>query len=212
MGYKETIFEGILSGDMPAVQEATTAALAEDVPAGEILYEAMIPAMTEVGRLFEINEYYVPEMLIAARAMKAGLAILRPKLVEAGIEPKGKVALGTVKGDLHDIGKNLVSIMVEGAGFEILDLGVDVSPDAFVKSVMEDGAQVVGLSALLTTTMPSMQATIDALEEAGVRDKVKVMIGGAPVTQKYADEIGADGYGRDAAAAAKLVQTLLNVS
>ncbi len=151
-------------------------------------------------------------MLIAARAMKAGLAILRPKLVEAGIEPKGKVALGTVKGDLHDIGKNLVSIMVEGAGFEILDLGVDVSPDDFVKAVMEDGAQVVGLSALLTTTMPSMQATIDALEEAGVRDKVKVMIGGAPVTQKYADEIGADGYGRDAAAASKLVQTLLNVS
>jgi len=211
MGNKETIFEGILKGDMPAVQEATTAALAEGLPAGEILNEGMIPAMTEVGRLFEINEYYVPEMLIAARAMKAGLAILRPKLVDAGIEPKGKVALGTVKGDLHDIGKNLVSIMVEGAGFEIIDLGVDVSPEAFVKAVRDDGAQAIGLSALLTTTMTSMKTTIDALEEAGIRDQVKVMIGGAPVTQKYADEVGADGYGRDAAAAAKLVKTLLNV-
>ena len=211
MGNKETIFEGILKGDMPAVQEATTAALAEGLPAGEILNEGMIPAMTEVGRLFEINEYYVPEMLIAARAMKAGLAILRPKLVDAGIEPKGKVALGTVKGDLHDIGKNLVSIMVEGAGFETIDLGVDVSPEAFVKAVRDDGAQAIGLSALLTTTMTSMKTTIDALEEAGIRDQVKVMIGGAPVTQKYADEVGADGYGRDAAAAAKLVKTLLNV-
>lgn len=210
MGYKETIYEGILNGDMGAVQEATNAAVAEGVKAGELLYEAMIPAMAEVGRLFEANEYYVPEMLIAARAMKAGLAIIRPLLIDEKIEPKGKVALGTVKGDLHDIGKNLVAIMIEGAGFEIMDLGVDVSPDAFVQAA-KDGADVLGLSALLTTTMPSMKATIEALEEAGVRDSVKVIIGGAPVTQKYADEIGADGYGRDAAAAATLTQDLLGV-
>jgi len=211
MGYKETIFQGILQGDMKAVQEATTAALKEGMPPEELLNEAMIPAMAEVGRLFEANEYYVPEMLIAARAMKAGLAILKPYLVTAGVEPKGRVVLGTVKGDLHDIGKNLVGIMIEGAGFEVIDLGVDVSPEQFVAAVREKKADVVGLSALLTTTMPSMRSTIEALEEAGLRDKVKVIIGGAPVTQKYADEIGADGYGRDAAAAANLVKRLLNV-
>jgi 5-methyltetrahydrofolate--homocysteine methyltransferase len=212
MGQKETIYEGILEGDMKAVVDATNSAIGEGVAASELLYEAMIPAMSEVGRLFEINEYYVPEMLIAARAMKAGLAILRPLLAEAGVEPKGKVALGTVKGDLHDIGKNLVAIMIEGAGFEIIDLGVDVSPEQFVDAVKNKGADAVGLSALLTTTMPSMKATIDALKEAGVRGKAKVVIGGAPVTQKYADEIGADGYGRDAAAAATLVKQLLGVS
>ncbi|MBC7255164.1 MAG: corrinoid protein [Chloroflexi bacterium] len=212
MGYKETIFQGILQGDMKAVQEATTAALAEGMPPEELLNEAMIPAMAEVGRLFEANEYYVPEMLIAARAMKAGLAILKPHLVETGVEPKGRVVLGTVKGDLHDIGKNLVGIMIEGAGFEVIDLGVDVSPEQFVAAVREKKADVIGLSALLTTTMPSMRSTIEALEEAGLRDKVKVIIGGAPVTQKYADEIGADGYGRDAAAAANLVKRLLNVA
>ena len=211
MGHKETIYEGILEGDRDAVKDATNAALAEDVAAVDLLYEAMIPAMSEVGRLFEINEYYVPEMLIAARAMKAGLAILRPLLAEAGVEPKGKVALGTVKGDLHDIGKNLVGIMVEGAGFEILDLGVDVGPEQWVDAVKNQGADAVGFSALLTTTMPGMKIAIDALEEAGVRDKCLVLIGGAPVTQKYADEIGADGYGRDAAAAANLLKELLGV-
>jgi len=211
MGHKETVYEGILKGNQKAVEQAVKAALAESVPAGEILNEAMIPAMAEVGRLFEANEYYVPEMLIAARAMKSGLALLRPELVKADIKPKGKVVLGTVKGDLHDIGKNLVSIMIEGAGFEIIDLGVDVSPENFVKTAQEKGADVIGLSALLTTTMPSMKTTIEALQEAGLKGKVKVIIGGAPVTQKYADEIGADGYGRDAAAAANLVKKLLNV-
>ena len=211
MGYKETIYEGILEGDMNGVVEATNGAVADNVTAAELLYEAMIPAMSEVGRLFEINEYYVPEMLIAARAMKAGLAIIRPLLADAGVEAKGKVALGTVKGDLHDIGKNLVAIMIEGAGFDIIDLGVDVSPEQFVDSVKSQGADAIGLSALLTTTMPSMKSTIDALEESGVRDQVKVVIGGAPVTQKYADEIGADGYGRDAAAAANIVKELLGV-
>ncbi|MFO7916653.1 MAG: corrinoid protein [Anaerolineae bacterium] len=212
MDYKETIFEGILKGQMEDVEEAANAALAEGIKAGELLDEAMIPAMAEVGRLFEANEYYVPEMLISARAMKAGLAILRPALVEEDVEPKGKVILGTVKGDLHDIGKNLVSIMIEGAGFEIIDLGVDVSPEDFVQAAQENDADAIGLSALLTTTMPSMQDTVEALEEAGMRDEVKVIIGGAPVTQKYADEIGADGYGRDAAAAANLVQSLLGVA
>jgi len=187
MGHKETIFEGILKGNMKAVQEATTAALAEGVSAGQLLNEAMIPAMAEVGRLFEANEYYVPEMLIAARAMKAGLAILRPQLVKEDVKPLGKVVLGTVKGDLHDIGKNLVAIMVEGAGFEVIDMGVDVAPADFVKAVRDNNAQLLGLSALLTTTMPSMKNTIEALQEAGVRGDVKVMIGGAPVTQKYAD-------------------------
>ncbi len=211
MGHKETIYEGILKGNMKAVEDATHAGLAEGTAAGELLDEAMIPSMAEVGRLFEANEYYVPEMLIAARAMKAGLAILRPELVKEDVKPLGKVALGTVKGDLHDIGKNLVAIMIEGAGFEIVDMGVDVSPENFVSAVKDNGAQVVGLSALLTTTMPSMKTTIDALEESGIRDDVKVIIGGAPVTQKYADEIGADGYARDAAGAATLVKSLLNV-
>ena len=212
MGYKETIYEGVLKGNRDSVAEATRAALAAKMSAGSLLNEAMIPAMAEVGRLFEANEYYVPEMLIAARAMKAGLAILRPQLVAEDVEPKGRVALGTVKGDLHDIGKNLVAIMIEGAGFEVVDLGVDVSPDVFVKAAQDDKVQVIGLSALLTTTMPSMKSTIAALNEAGVRDKVKVIVGGAPLTQKYADEIGADGYGRDAAAAANLVKSLLNIA
>jgi 5-methyltetrahydrofolate--homocysteine methyltransferase len=211
MGYKETIYEGILKGNMKSVEDATKAGLASGVSAGDLLNDAMIPAMAEVGRLFEANEYYVPEMLIAARAMKAGLAILRPELVKEDVKPKGKVVLGTVKGDLHDIGKNLVSIMVEGAGFEVIDLGVDVSPENFVKTAKDKGADVIGLSALLTTTMPSMKNTIDTLKESGYRDKVKVIIGGAPVTQKYADEIGADGYGRDAASAANLVKKLLGV-
>ena len=211
MGYKEDIYEGILDGDMEAVEEATEAALAEKIGAKELLFDAMIPAMTEVGRLFEINEYYVPEMLIAARAMKAGLAIIKPELVASDYEPLGKVVLGTVKGDLHDIGKNLVAIMVEGAGFEVIDKGVDVSPQDFVQAAIENDAQIIGLSALLTTTMPSMKETIEVLQESGYRDKIKVIIGGAPVTQKYADEIGADGYSRDAAGAAQLCKALLGV-
>jgi len=209
VSHLETIYEGILEGDMKAVATATTEALAAGVAAGDILNEAMIPAMAEVGRLFEINEYYVPELLIAARAMKAGLEILKPQLVATGIEPRGKVVVGTVKGDLHDIGKNLVAIMVEGAGYEVIDLGVDVAPEAYVNTAISQGAQVIGLSALLTTTMPSMKATVEALQESGLHGQIKVMIGGAPVTQKYADEIGADGYARDAAGAARLVAQLI---
>jgi 5-methyltetrahydrofolate--homocysteine methyltransferase len=209
MGHKETIYQGIVSGNMKAVQEATKAALSESMPAAGLLNEVMIPAMAEVGHLFEINEYYVPEMLIAARAMKAGIALLRPELVKEKVEPLGKVVLGTAKGDLHDIGKNLVGIMVEGAGFEVVDVGVDVSPEKFVNAAKESNADVIGVSALLTTTMPGMKNTVEAVKEAGLNGKIKVIIGGAPVTQKYADEIGADGYARDAASAATLVKRLL---
>ncbi len=158
--------------------------------------------------LFEEGEYFVPEMLIAARAMKAGLAILKPMLVDSGVEPVGKVAVGTVKGDLHDIGKNLVAMMLEGAGFEIVDLGTDVTPEQFVAAV-KDGVDLVGLSALLTTTMPSMEATIKAIEAAGLRDQVKVMIGGAPVTAEYARQIGADGFAPDASQAVTLAKSLI---
>ncbi len=205
----EVIREGILDGDMHLVEDTVNAALDEGISAPEILNEGLIKAMAEVGRLFEEGEYFVPEMLIAARAMKAGLAILKPKLIDADVKPVGRVAAGTVKGDLHDIGKNLVCMMLEGAGFEIVDLGTDVSPDQFVDAVQNKGAQVIAMSALLTTTMPNMKNTVDALEEAGIRDSVKVMIGGAPVTQAYADEIGADGYAPDASRAATLAKQLL---
>jgi 5-methyltetrahydrofolate--homocysteine methyltransferase len=205
----EIIREGIMDGDMHLVEAKVQEALDEGVAASEILNEGLIKAMGEVGRLFEEGEYFVPEMLIAARAMKAGLAVLKPKLVDADIKPVGKVAAGTVKGDLHDIGKNLVCMMLEGAGFEILDLGTDVGPEQFVDSVKSQGVGVICMSALLTTTMPNMKNTVDALTEAGVRDSVKVLIGGAPVTQAYADEIGADGYAPDASRAATLAKQLL---
>jgi 5-methyltetrahydrofolate--homocysteine methyltransferase len=171
-----------------------------------LVNEYMIPAMDEVGRRFENNEYFVPELLISARAMKAALEILRPLLLQGGQEPLAKVAIGTVKGDLHDIGKNLVASMLEGGGFEVIDLGVNVSPEQFVQAVREKGAKLVAMSALLTTTMPSMKQTIEALKEAGVRDQVKVLVGGAPLTQKFADEIGADGYSETAPAAVALAR------
>jgi 5-methyltetrahydrofolate--homocysteine methyltransferase len=161
----------------------------------------MMPAMAEVGRRFECNEYFVPELLLAARAMKAALELIRPLLTAGGAQPAGRVAIGTVKGDLHDIGKNLVAAMLEGGGYEIIDLGVNVTPEQFVTVVKEKNANIVAMSALLTTTMPSMKTTIDALQQAGVRRQVKVLVGGAPVTQKYADEIGADGYSESAAGA-----------
>jgi 5-methyltetrahydrofolate--homocysteine methyltransferase len=188
------------------VQIAVDAGIAPEV----ILQQGLIPAMTEVGRLFEIGEYFVPEMLIAARAMQAGLAILKPRLVAANIAAAGKVVIGTVQGDLHDIGKNLVAMMMEGAGFEIVDLGTDVSPEKFVAAARDHNANLMALSALLTTTMPKMEATIKAVQEAGIRDQVKVMIGGAPVTQGYADKIGADGYAADASRAASLAKTLVS--
>ena len=202
------IFDGVLDGDMGSVQEEVQLAVDSDIAAGEILNQALIPAMGEVGRLFEEGEYFVPEMLIAARAMKTGLEIIKPLLVDSGVEPVGKVAIGTVKGDLHDIGKNLVAMMMEGAGFEIIDLGTDVTPDKFVEAA-KNGANIIGLSALLTTTMPSMEDTIQALKSEGVRQQVKVIVGGAPVTAEYAAQIGADGYAPDASQAAKLALSLI---
>jgi 5-methyltetrahydrofolate--homocysteine methyltransferase len=169
----------------------------------------MVAAMAEVGRLFEEGEYFVPEMLIAARAMQSGLAVLKPRLAAADVKSSGKVIAGTVKGDLHDIGKNLVCMMLEGAAFEIVDLGSDVSPEKFVEAVRTTGADIVAMSALLTTTMPYMKVTIEALKAAGLRDKVKVMVGGAPLTDQYAREIGADGYSSDASRAVALAKSLV---
>ena len=203
------LYDAIVEGQAGKAKTLTTNALAEGVDPQEILNKFMIPAMDEVGRRFETNEYFVPELLIAARAMKGALELIKPKLVATGAKPIGKVAIGTVKGDLHDIGKNLVAAMLEGGGFEIIDLGVDVTPEKFVGAVKEKGANVIALSALLTTTMPSMKTTIEGLKEAGVRNLVKVMIGGAPVTQKYADEIGADGYSDNASAAVALARKLV---
>jgi 5-methyltetrahydrofolate--homocysteine methyltransferase len=207
----EVIREGIMEGDMPLTQEKVQEAIDAGIAPGDILQEGLVAAMAEVGRLFEEGEYFVPEMLIAARAMKAGLALLRPLLVEADVKPAGKVAAGTVKGDLHDIGKNLVCMMLEGAGFEIVDLGVDVGPDKFLDAVVNKGVDIIAMSALLTTTMPNMKVTVDALKEAGVRDNVRVIIGGAPVTDAYAKEIGADGYAPDASRAVALAKSLVVV-
>lgn len=200
--------KSVISGNAQAVDGQVRLALNEGIGPGEVLNEGLIPAMDEVGRLFESQEFYVPEMLIAARAMQTGMEILRPLLVESGIKPIGRVILGTVQGDLHDIGKNLVGMMLEGAGLEVVDLGVDVRPEQFVEAVCE-GAQLVGLSALLTTTMTNMKDVLEALREAGIREQIKVMVGGAPITQAFADEIGADGYAADASAAATLAKSLL---
>ena len=204
----KTLYDAVVNGEIEEVADGVNAALAENVPAEQILNEALIPAMTEVGRLFEAQEYYVPEMLISAKAMQGGLAILKPLLAAAGAVAGPQVAFGTVKGDLHDIGKNLVIMMLEGAGFQVADLGVDVPPAKFIEAV-KGGAQLIGMSAMLTTTMPNMKVTIDALKNAGVRDNVKIMIGGAPLTQAYADQIGADGYSQDASAAVRKAKDLL---
>ena len=201
--------DALVNGKADEVRDMVKKALDEGQEVEKILNEGLIAGMDIVGEKFKRNEFYVPEMLIAARAMKAGMEVLRPILVQKDVKPLGTVVLGTVRGDLHDIGKNLVGMMLEGAGFEIVDLGVDVSPEKFVQTVKEKKAQIVGLSALLTTTMPSMKDVIKALEEEGIRDKVKVMIGGAPVTQNYADEIGADGYAPDAASAADKAKELV---
>ena len=205
----QSIREGILEGNAKLVESKVQEALDANVGAGEILNGSLIPAMAEVGQLYEDGEYFVPEMLIAARAMKAGLAILKPHLVDASVEPVGTVAVGTVQGDLHDIGKNLVCLMLEGAGFEIKDLGADVPPDKFVEAVKAGGVDIVAMSALLTTTMSRMKDTIEALQSAGVRHNVKIIIGGAPVTEAYAREVGADGYAPDASQAVTLAKKLI---
>ncbi len=200
----QAVIEGQAKAAVAKVNEALGAGVAPDI----ILNEGLIAAMRKVGQLFEEGEYFVPEMLISARAMTAALQVLKPRLVEQGVKPIGKVAIGTVKGDLHDIGKNLVAMMLEGSGFEIMDLGVDVSPEKFVEAV-RNGAKVVAMSALLTTTMTNMKSTVDALKEAGLRDQTKIVVGGAPVTQAYAEQIGADGYASDASSAVRKVNELL---
>jgi corrinoid protein of di/trimethylamine methyltransferase len=200
------LYEAVVSGNAKATQAITQQALADGVDPLKLVNEYMVPAMDEVGRRFEANEYFVPELLISARAMKASLELIRPLLVARGDKPVGRVAIGTVKGDLHDIGKNLVASLLEGGGFEVIDLGVNVTPEKFIETVNAKQANIVAMSALLTTTMPSMKTTIDALKQAGVRNKVKVLIGGAPITQKYADEIGADGYSENAVGAVALAK------
>jgi 5-methyltetrahydrofolate--homocysteine methyltransferase len=205
----ETLYECIIEGDMDAAPKFVQEALDNNVAPEIVLNECMIPAMTEVGRLFEEGDYFVPEMLISARAMQAGLGILKPHLVDSGVEPVGKVVIGTVQGDMHDIGKNLVAMMMEGAGFEVIDLGVDVSPEAFVEAIQDHDVDVIAMSALLTTTMPKMKVIIEAIQEAGIRNNVNIMIGGAPVTADYAQQIGADGYAPDASQAASKVKLFI---
>ncbi len=201
--------EAVINGKKDEAERLTKEALEQGVAPGEIINEGLVAGMSVVGEKFKNNEFYVPEVLIAARAMKSAMALVKPHLKEGDVQSQGKVAIGTVRGDLHDIGKNLVAMMLEGAGFEVVDLGVDVAPEQFVSAVTEHGADIVAMSALLTTTMPSMKDTIDALADAGLREKTKVLIGGAPVTQSYADEIGADGYAPDAASAVDKAKELL---
>ncbi len=205
------LFDAIVNGHAKDAVAITKEALAENADPLELVTKYMIPAMDEVGRRFECEDYFVPELLLAARAMKGAMELIRPLLVERGTEPSGRVIIGTVKGDLHDIGKNLVASMLEGGGFEVVDLGADVAPEKFVEAVKHGKANVVCLSALLTVTMPSMKTTIAALNDAGLRGQVKVLVGGAPVTQQYADEIGADGYAENAGAAVKLARTIVKV-
>jgi 5-methyltetrahydrofolate--homocysteine methyltransferase len=206
MANYQDLYDAIVNGDRNTAVAITRQALEAGAPALELIQNYMIPAMDETGRRFECEEYFVPELLLSARAMKAGLELLRPHLAEQGAQPAGKVVIGTAKGDLHDIGKNLVASMLEGAGFKIVDLGADVTPERFAETAKAERADLICISALLTVTMPSMRSTIEALEALGIRRSVKVLIGGAPVTQKYADEIGADGYAETAAGAVALAR------
>ena len=205
----QKLYDAVVDGDAKTTLEMTKQAIADGLTPEELVAKYMIPAMDEVGRRFEAEEYFVPELLLAGRAMKGALGVLRPLLAASGAKPAGKVIIGTVKGDLHDIGKNLVAAMLEGAGFEVTDLGTDVAPEKFVEAVGTKGANIVCLSALLTVTMPAMKTTLEALRSAGVRDKVKVMIGGAPVTDQYAREIGADSYSENASAAVASARKLV---
>jgi corrinoid protein of di/trimethylamine methyltransferase len=211
MAQSNELYDAILNGDAKKAHAATQAALAAGAAPLQLITESMVPAMDEVGRLFEAEEYFVPELLLAGRAMRSALELLRPLMTASGEKLSTRVVIGTVKGDLHDIGKNIVGSMLEGGGFEVIDLGTDVSPEKFVAAVEEQNPQIVCLSALLTVTMPAMKTTIDALKAAGLRTQVKVLIGGAPVTLQYANEIGADGYSENASGAVGLVKTLLGV-
>ena len=204
-----SLYEETLVGNAPRVLELTEAGLGIGAEPQTLLFDALIPALEEVGARFERGDFFVPEMLIAGRAMAGAMERLRPLLAETGVQTVGKFLMGTVKGDVHDIGKNLVNIMLEGAGFEVIDLGVQVAPEKFVSAIEEHQPDIVGFSAFLTTTMPMFKANINALEKAGVRDKVIVMVGGAPVTQEYADAVGADGYSADASSAVKKAKQLI---
>jgi len=206
----ENIFNAVIAGQRDDVRAGVTESLEAGTDPQVLLDEALIPAMSHVGKLFEEGEAFVPEMLVAAHAMQGALDVLRPLLAETGAKPVGVVAIGTVQGDLHDIGKNLVGLMLEGAGFEVRDLGVDVKPEKFVDAV-RDGVQVIGMSALLTTTMPAIKTTILALEEAGVRSTIKIIVGGAPITDGFAQDVGADGFAPDAASAVRVTKHLLNL-
>ncbi|HHX01305.1 MAG TPA: cobalamin-binding protein [Firmicutes bacterium] len=205
----QAISQALQRGDVNGVRQGIATALGEGIEPKRILEEGMLSAMDIIGVKFKNNEIFVPEVLIAARAMNAGMEALKPKLVEAGIKPIGKVVIGTVKGDLHDIGKNMVRMMMEGAGFEVVDLGIDVAAERFVEAVQEHQPDILGMSALLTTTMGEMKAVIDAVADAGLRDQVKIMVGGAPLTQSFADQIGADVYCKNAAEAASAAKQLV---
>ena len=202
--------EAIITGDAKTAKAITEAALAAGLEPMTLVQDYMMPAMAEVGRRFECNEYFVPELLLSARAMKAALELVRPLLAASGAKSAARVAVGTVKGDLHDIGKNLVAAMLEGGGYEVIDLGVNVSSEQFISAVRDKGANIVAMSALLTTTMPAMKTTVEAIKQAGVRNQVKILVGGAPITQKYADEIGADGYSETAAGVVGIAKRALN--
>ena len=203
------LYDNTLIGNAPEVRDLVNQGLEDELAPDVMLYDALIPSLEEVGARFERGDFFVPEMLIAARAMQGALDILRPLLAETGAKPIGTYVMGTVKGDVHDIGKNLVNIMLEGAGFTVYDLGVNVAPETFVEQVQEHNPDIVGFSAFLTTTMPMFKANINALEKAGIRDDVIVMVGGAPVTQEYANKVGADGYAADASAAVRLAKDLI---
>jgi 5-methyltetrahydrofolate--homocysteine methyltransferase len=205
----QEIYEGVIDGQNITVQQKVQEGLEAGIDPAVLLNQGMIAAMAEVGKRFEEGEYYVPEMLIAARAMQAGMALLKPHLQQSDVKSAGRVVIGTVKGDLHDIGKNLVAMMLEGAGFEIEDLGTDVAPQKFVDAARTGAANIVAMSALLTTTMTQMKTTIEAIEQAGLRGSVKIMVGGAPITENYAQQIGADGFAVDASRAVALAKSLV---
>lgn len=206
------LYEAVLTGDQKAAVAVTKEALADGSEPLTLITKYMTPAMDEVGRRFEAEDYFVPELLLSARAMKGSLELLRPLLAAAGERAPGRVAIGTVRGDLHDIGKNLVASMLEGGGFEVMDLGVDVPAEKFIDAVKTCGANIVCLSALLTVTMPAMRTVIDAFKDAGVRNQVKILVGGAPVTAQFAEEIGADGYSDNANGAVSMARNLIGIS
>ncbi|MBE3037254.1 MAG: corrinoid protein [Chloroflexi bacterium] len=207
----EKLKQSVLDGDAAGALELTRQALVENVPPEVLINQGLIPAMSVVGKLFEEGEIYIPEMVVASRAMQSCLENLKPLLSKTDIKPLAIIILGTVKGDLHDMGKNLVKMMLQGAGLEVVDLGTDVAPEKFIQAIQEHGAKLVGLSALLTTTMTSMRTTIETIEQSGLRDQVKIMVGGAPVTESFASQINADGYAPDASRAASLAKVLLGL-